>query len=66
MIASESKLQCESNKCVDINHPPFNPLPSREGICLRFPLPLWERVKGEGYVKLFITVTIKSYVVHDL
>jgi hypothetical protein len=29
-------------------HPPLNPLPSREGKLMNFPLPFWERVKVRG------------------
>src|SRR5919109_3027702 len=42
----------ERNKYVDVNHPPLNPLPSREGRLVRFPLPLRERGLGVRGSKL--------------
>jgi hypothetical protein len=43
------KHSCLKNTKGDENyHPPLYPLPSREGILLVSPLPLWERVRVRG------------------
>ena len=54
----ESRSYTEGNNYVDINHPPLNPSRQGRGDSLGSFSPCGREGQGEGYVNLFIAVTI--------